>query len=92
MTNYDILNNGSLLNWELYNNVSARIVYIHLILKTNVLKGGVYFRNYKSLSQEVGIAESKIKTALNVLKEKRYIKVENTFSGGLVTINRKNLM
>lgn len=87
MNNY-IMDKEHLLDWELYKNVSVRIVYIHLYLKSNVLKGGVFFRNYKSLSQDVGIAESKIKKSLKILKEKRYIKIENTFSGGYITLKR----
>tara|TARA_R110000796_G_scaffold31963_2_gene84199 strand:+ start:59 stop:748 length:690 start_codon:yes stop_codon:yes gene_type:complete len=80
-----------ILDWEWYDDIPTKTLFIHILLKANFLdktwrgvsiKRGEFLTGRKELAKETGLSEQQIKTALNKLKSTQEItiKVTNKFS------------
>ena len=77
----------SMLDWEWYGDVNVKILFLHLLLKTNYepkkwqgmeIERGQFVTSVKNLSEEVGLSEQQIKTALKKLKKTGEIELKTT--------------
>ena len=85
----------SLLNWEWYDDVNTKVVFLHLLLNANwkeskyhgydVPAGGLVI-GLNSLSETLGISVQSLRTALNHLKSTGEITIKSTNKFSVVTI------
>lgn len=89
-----------LLEWEWYDDVNVRIVFLHCLLKANyedkkwkgiIIKRGSFISSISNLSTEIGITEQKLRTAIKKLKLTNEIASESTNSNTVFTVIRYNL-
>jgi len=75
----------SLLNWEWYNDINVKVLFIHLLLIVNIesqRKRNVYIpsgsidRTYEQLVSETGLTMQQLRTAISKLKSTGEITVE----------------
>lgn len=85
-----------IVDWQWYNNLKTKSVFIHLLIKANhedsfyrgvLVKRGQVCTGRKQLARELELTEQEIRTALNHLKQQEItIKTTNTYS--IITINK----
>ena len=84
-----------LLNWECYNDLNVRVTFIHLLLiaswkdknwKGIEIKRGQAIIGIKKTSEEIGITNQQLRTALNKLEITNEIKCKTTNKYTLVTL------
>lgn len=85
----------SLLNWEWYDDVNTKVVFLHLLLNANwkeskyhgydVPAGGLVI-GLNSLSKRLGISVQSLRTALNHLKSTGEITIKSTNKFSVITI------
>lgn len=96
------MNNGwvklhrRLLDWEWYDDIPVRLVFIHLLLRANhkekqwrgisIGKGEVVTGRF-SLAEEVGLSVQSTRTALNKLKSTNEITIKSTNKYSTISIN-----
>lgn len=87
---------SKLMNWEWYKDSNTKDVFIHCLLKANWKDGnfkgefiprGSFVTGRKKLSEELGLTEQKIKTALNHLKSTNEITIKTTNRFSIISIN-----
>lgn len=87
---------SKLMNWEWYKDSSTKAVFIHCLLKANWKDGnfkgeliprGSFVTGRKKLSEELGLTEQNIKTALNHLKSTNEITIKTTNKFSIISIN-----
>jgi len=85
----------SLLEWEWYDDINTKIVFIHLLLKAStkakkykgveVPRGGIVVGR-KALAQQVGLSEQQVRTTINKLKSTGEITTKATNDFTVITI------
>ncbi len=83
------------LDWEWYDDINTSRVFIHCLLKANYsdknwrgreIKRGSFVTSVSSLSSEIGLSTSKIKTSLNKLKRTNEIANVTTQNYSIISI------
>lgn len=95
------MNNGwiklyrSILDWEWYDDMNTRMLFIHCLLKANcrdtkyhgeVIKRGTFLTSVEILSLETGLTKSQIRTSLNKLKMTNDIANDSSGKGSIISI------
>ena len=84
-----------LLDWEWYDDINTRLVFMHLLLTVNyepskymgkTIEVGQRLFGRAKLASEIGVSEQQLRTALNRLKSTNEITIISTKQGSLVTI------
>jgi len=88
-----------LINWEWYQDINTKTLFIHLLLKANWKEGSWQGINYKrgqliasmnTLAAETGLTFEQTRTAIKHLKSTGEITYEKIAKGGLITIVEYN--
>lgn len=88
-----------LINWEWYQDINTKTLFIHLLLKSNWKEGSWQGINYKrgqliasmnTLAAETGLTFEQTRTAIKHLKSTGEITYEKIAKGGLITIVEYN--
>lgn len=91
--------NRSLLEWEWYDDINVRILFLHLLLTVNyedkkwrglLIKKGSRITGRIQLSSECGISEQKVRTAIKKLVSTSELTIRNNSLGTIFTINNWN--
>jgi predicted transcriptional regulator len=100
------MNNGwiklyrSLLDWEWYNDMNVRIVFIHCLLKANsqdiklkglLIKRGSFPTGLEKLAKETGLTIAQIRVTLNKLKMTNEITSQTSSEGSIISITNYDL-
>lgn len=84
------------MNWEWYDDIPTKVLYLHCILRANFKEGkwhgietkrGQFITSIKSLSNETGLSEQQTRTALKKLKSTHEITCQSTSRNTVITIN-----
>jgi hypothetical protein len=84
------------LNWEWYNDINVKVLFLHLLLRVNIedkkwcgrtIKAGSLATSIKHLSEETGLTQQQIRTALTKLKKTGEINKQTTSQNTLISIN-----
>ena len=79
-----------LIDWEWYDHLPTKVLFIHLLLKANhkdnsyrgkIVKKGHLLTSRELLSKETGLTERQIRTALNHLKSTNEIAIKSNRQG-----------
>ena len=96
------MNNGYIklhrkfLQWEWYNNVNDRLVFIHCLLKANWEDGwfegvkiprGSFATSYNNLAKEIGISVQQLRTSLYHLKSTNNLTHTTNYQFSIISIN-----
>lgn len=85
----------SLLDWEWYDDINTKVLFIHLLLKANhkeraykgmLIKRGELVTGRIVLSAELGLTEQQIRTSLTKLKSTNEITIKTTNKNSVVSI------
>lgn len=85
----------SMLEWEWYGDINVKILFLHLLLKSNYepkkwqgieIERGQFVTSIKNLSSEVGLSEQQIKTALKKLQKTGEIELKTTNKYTLINV------
>ena len=85
-----------LIEWEWYNDINTKVLFIHLLLRANhkdgkwrgqTIQKGQLITGRKALSQETGLSEQAVRTSLNKLKSTNEITIKTTNLNSLISIN-----
>lgn len=85
----------SLLDWEWYDNLPVRVLFIHLLMAVNyedktrkglLIKRGQTVSGRRILAEQTGLTERQIRTALDVLQTTNELTVKKSNKGSLITI------
>lgn len=91
---------SKILNWEWYKDYKTKSLFIHCLLKANWQDGkyrgvkvprGSFITGRKKLSEELGMSEQNIKTALNHLKSTNEITIKSTKKFSIISINNYDM-
>lgn len=83
------------LEWEWYNDIPTKTLFIHILLKANfkdknwqghLVKRGELITGRKQLSQETGLSERQTRTALNKLQTTNEITIKATNRFSIITL------
>ena len=83
------------LDWEWYEDICARCLFLHMILKANwvdkhwkgiEVKRGQFVSSIKNLSNETGLSEKQVRTTLYKLKKTKEVAVKSTNKYSLYTV------
>ena len=83
------------LEWEWYNDIPTKTLFIHILLKANfkdknwqghLVKRGELITGRKQLSQETGLSEQQTKTALKKLQSTNEITIKATNRFSIINI------
>jgi len=95
MHNGFILLHRKLINWEWYDDINVKVLFLHLLLKANhkpkkwkgtlIPKGSFITGRYK-LAIETGLTEQQIRTSINKLKSTNEITIKTTNLNSLISI------
>ena len=84
------------LKWEWYNDINARILFLHCLLRANhepttwqgqEIKKGQFITSLSNLAKEVGLSVQQVRTALDKLKITHEITHETTRHNSIISIN-----
>jgi hypothetical protein len=84
------------LKWEWYNDINARILFLHCLLRANhepttwqgqEIKRGQFITSLSNLAKEVGLSVQQVRTALDKLKITHEITHETTRHNSIISIN-----
>jgi len=85
------------LDWEWYNDIPTKVLFVHLLLKANstdnnwrgnFIKRGQFFTSLGHLSDETGLTVKQIRGSLQKLKNTKEITIEGASNGTMVTISK----
>lgn len=85
----------SILDWEWYNDLPCRVLFLHCLIKANwkdknyqgnIIKRGSFITGYGKLSEETGLSIQKIRTALKKLKLTNELTSESTTQGTVIQV------
>lgn len=91
---------SKILNWEWYKDYKTKSLFIHCLLKANWQDGkyrgvkvprGSFITGRKKLSEELGMSEQNIKTALKHLKSTNEITIKSTKKFSIISINNYDM-
>ena len=83
------------LDWEWYGDINASRLFLHLLLRANhedkkwcgqMVKRGQILTGRKALSEETGLSEKMIRTALNKLIKTNEVAIKSTTKNSMITI------
>lgn len=86
-----------LIEWEWYNDINTKVVFLHLLLTANhkekkwqghTILRGQKLTSLEHLSKEVGLSIQQTRTALNKLKSTNEITIKSTNKYTLITIEK----
>lgn len=86
-----------LINWEWYSDIPVRLTFIHLLIIANWddknwkgvnIKRGQIVVGRKKLSEEIGISERQLRTALTKLKSTNEITIKSTNKFTVLTLEK----
>ena len=84
------------LQWEWYDDINTKVLFLHLLLKANyvdkkwrgvVIKRGQHLTGRFSLSKETGLSQQQIRTSLDKLISTNEITKQSTSQYTIITIN-----
>jgi len=84
------------LDWEWYDDMNTKCLFLHLMLKANhkdkkyrgtLIKRGQLLTGREVLSNETGLSQQQIRTCLTKLKSTNDITIKSTSKGTLVTVD-----
>lgn len=84
-----------LLEWEWYDDINTKCLFLHCLLKANhkdktwrgvKIKKGSFLTGREKLSSETGLTEQQIRTCLRKLKSTRDITTKSTSKGTVLTV------
>ena len=84
-----------IINWEWYQDLNTKCVFIHLVLLANhkdnkwrgiTIQRGQHITSQDNLAKELGLKRQQIRTALNKLKSTNEITTESTSNYTLITV------
>lgn len=84
-----------LLEWDWYDDINTKVLFLHLLLKANhkekkyrgkVIKVGQVMTGRKLLSLETGLTEQQIRTSLSKLKSTNEITIESNAQGTIIQV------
>jgi len=90
----------SLLEWEWYDELNVKVLFIHCLLKANytdkdwkgqIIHRGSFITSYEKLSIETGLTVQQIRTAILKLKSTNEIIHKSTSHYSMITINNYDL-
>jgi len=85
----------SLLDWEWYDDINAKILFLHCVLKANhsdkkwrgvTIKRGQFYTSLDTLSKELGLSVQKIRTAISKLESTGEITSKQHAKARMVTV------
>lgn len=85
-----------ILSWGWYKETNTKVVFLHLLLMANfgetsykgmTIKRGQLVTGRKQLSEEVGLSQQQVRTALNHLKSTNEITIKTLPKGSIITVN-----
>jgi len=100
------MNNGwiklhrSILDWEWYDDINTRMLFIHCLLKANcrdikyrgdIVKRGSFLTSVETLSSETSLTISQIRSSLNKLKMTNEITNETSSKGSIISITNYDI-
>lgn len=86
----------SMLNWEWYQDINTKVVFLHCLLKANWETGrfqgvevprGSFVTSLSQLAKETGLTVKQVRTAINHLKETNEVASKTTSKFSVITIN-----
>jgi DNA-binding transcriptional MerR regulator len=89
----------ALINWEWYEDIPVKILFIHFLLKANhepkkwrgqTIEVGQFITSIQHLAQETGLTLSQVRTAIKKLKSTHEIANESHTSYSVITIKNWN--
>lgn len=84
-----------LLNWEWYNHIPTKVLFIHCLLRANhtdsnwrgqKVKRGQFITSISNLSNETGLSEKQIRNALKNLEKTGEVGKQSTRQNSIITI------
>jgi hypothetical protein len=84
-----------MLEWEWYNDIPCKVLFLHIILKANfkdtkwrgiTIKRGQLVTGRLALAEQTGLTERQIRTALNKLKTTSNLTIKTTNKYSIITI------
>ena len=88
-----------ILDWEWYNDMNTKILFLHLLLTANhedkkwrghnILRGQK-ITSREHLAEETGLSVQQVRTSLNKLKSTNEITIKTTNKNTLITIEKYN--
>ena len=84
-----------LLEWDWYDDINTKVLFLHLLLKANhkekkyrgkIIKVGQVMTGRKLLSLETGLTEQQIRTSLSKLKSTNEITIEVNAKGTIIQV------
>ena len=85
----------SILEWEWYSDINTKILFLHLLLKSNhkdkkfqgiTIKRGQVVTGLSNLSIETSLSVQRVRTSLSKLKSTNEITIETSSKGTVITI------
>ncbi|MGJ1516497.1 hypothetical protein ACR79N_16020 [Sphingobacterium siyangense] len=85
----------SILEWEWYSDINTKVLFLHLLLKSNhkdkkfqgmTVKRGQVVTGLSILSLETSLSVQRLRTSLNKLKSTNEITIETSSKGTVITI------
>ncbi len=85
----------SILEWEWYSDINTKVLFLHLLLKSNhkdkkfqgmTVKRGQVVTGLSILSLETSLSVQRLRTSLNKLKSTNEITIETSTKGTVITI------
>lgn len=85
----------SLLDWEWYDDINTKVVFLHILLKANwketkwhgeTIKAGEYRTTLRQLSEELNLSVKSVRTALNHLEEASEVAIKITSKNRIISI------
>lgn len=88
-----------MINWEWYDDINTKVLFIHLLIKTNhkdknwrgvEIKRGEVLTGRTELAKQTGLTEQQVRTSLNKLKSTSEITIKSTNRFSLIKVNNYN--
>lgn len=92
--------NRSILEWEWYKNINTKVLFLHMILKANWKEGkfegntierGSFVSSIHKLSEETGLTEREVRTAISHLKKTNELTSKSHNKYTIFTIEKYNV-
>jgi len=90
-----ILLHKKFMDWEWYNDINVKVLFIHCLLKANytdkkfkgkIIKRGQFFTSFGNLSKEIGLSVKQVRTAIKKLELSENVAHEGASNGIMITV------